>query len=269
MEQLPGKDGPVFFAIANCAEKHGNWAAKTSAPGPRALINDDLLIDMPPDNYLHKLYYGLDFSKVRTLIFTHSHSDHCLPADLETLRDPFSHTYPGEMQVYGNDKVEQKVLAQVGNLGGEKRRFRFHRIMPNETIVQNPYTITALRALHAKNETCLFYHIACGEKAVLYAHDTGAFSAENIETLKRSLHPLKLVSLDCTMQSVRDGKNHMGLEDDAEQKELLLREGLADENTIFVLNHFSHNGGWLHDEITERAAKYDMIAAWDGMTVNF
>ena len=44
-------------------------------------------------------------------------------------------------------------------------------------------------------------------------------------------------------------------------------EGLADHNTIFVVNHFSHNGGWLHEEITERAAAYDMIASYDGMEI--
>ena len=67
----------------------------------------------------------------------------------------------------------------------------------------------------------------------------------------------------------RDGKYHMGLLDAAEQKEVLLREGLADHNTIFVVNHFSHNGGWLHEEITERAAAYDMIASYDGMEISF
>ena len=264
-----GEAWPGVFCDCELCRKARELGGKNIRTRSQALINDDLLVDMPPDNYLHTLYFGLDLSKVRTLIFTHSHSDHCYPSDLELLREPFSHTYPGQMQVFGNEAVERKVEASCGNKGGIRERFRFHRILPNETAVSGPYTITALRATHDKKELCLFYHIARGTEAVLYAHDTGALTKENIETLRRCVHPLKLVSLDCTQQRLRDGKNHMGLKDAAEQKELLLREGLADGDTLFVVNHFSHNGGWLHDEITAQAAKYGMIATWDGMSMSF
>ena len=104
---------------------------------------------------------------------------------------------------------------------------------------------------------------------MLYAHDTGVLTMENIEKLTRLARPLKLVSLDCTQQKHRDGKYHMGLEDAAEQKEILLQIGAADEKTIFVVNHFSHNGGWLHDEITKQAGKYGMIASYDGLCISF
>lgn len=235
----------------------------------QALVNEDLLLDLPPDNYLHTLYGGLDLQKIRALLFTHSHGDHCYPQDLETLREPYSHTYPFELQVYGNDAVERKVLSACGSLGGERERFRFRQIRPNETVQAGPYTVTALRATHAPEEVCLFYHISDGAAALLYAHDTGAFTEENLATIERLRLPLSLVSLDCTQQSHRDGKYHMGLADAAEQKEVLLRRGLANDHTIFVVNHFSHNGGWLHDEITERAAAYGMLASYDGMQITF
>ena len=234
----------------------------------QALINDDLLLDMPPDNYLHTIYYGLDLSRVKTLLFTHSHSDHCYPGDLELLREPYSHTYQGKMEVFGNDAVERKIGKACHSLGGERERFTFTRIMPNESVSSGPYRITALRAVHAKDETCLFYHIAFGNQAVLYAHDTGALTEENLETLDRCLRPLGLVSLDCTQQQHPDGKYHMGFDDAVEQKRILLDRGLADENTIFVVNHFSHNGGWLHEEISRRAEAFGMIASYDGMVVS-
>lgn len=37
-------------------------------------MNDDLLLDLPPDNQYHSLLYGLDLGKVRALLVTHSHS---------------------------------------------------------------------------------------------------------------------------------------------------------------------------------------------------
>ena len=59
----------------------------------------------------------------------------------------------------------------------------------------------------------------------------------------------------------------MGLADAAEQKEVLLQRGLADEKTIFVVNHFSHNGGWLHDELSQEAGAFGMLASYDGMSL--
>ena len=262
-----GEAWPGIFCDCEICRKARELGGKNIRTRAQTVIDDDLMIDMPPDNYLHTLYFGLDLSKVRTLIFTHSHSDHCYLSDLELIREPFSHTYPGVLQVYGNDTVERKIKKLHTGTGGENERYRFHRIMPNETVESGPYTITALRATHAKDETCLFYHIARGEKAILYAHDTGALTEENLETLSKCLHPLTFVSLDCTMQKSRDGKNHMGLEDDAEQKEILIRRGLADENTIFAVNHFSHNGGWLHEELTAQAEKNGMIATFDGIQI--
>ena len=264
-----GEAWPGVFCDCELCRKARELGGKNIRTRSQTLINEDLLLDLPPETYLHSLYYGLELGKVRTLLFTHSHADHCHPEDLELLREPYSPTYEGQMQVFGNDTVERKVEAACGSLGGKRVRFKFHRIMPNETVRSGSYTITALRAVHAKNEACLFYHIARGDEAVLYAHDTGAFTEENLSVIFRSVHPLKLVSLDCTMQRDRDGKNHMGLKDAAEQKEILLQRGLADQDTIFVVNHFSHNGGWLHDEITAQAAKYGMIASYDGMCISF
>ena len=263
-----GEAWPGVFCSCELCQKARELGGKNIRTRSQALINDDLLLDMPPDNYLHSLYYGLDLSKVKTLLFTHSHSDHCYPGDLELLREPYSHTYPGKMEVFGNDAVERKVQKACHSLGGERERFTFTRIMPNESVSSGPYRITALRAVHAKDETCLFYHIAFGNQAVLYAHDTGALTEENLETLDRCLRPLGLVSLDCTQQQHPDGKYHMGFDDAVEQKRILLDRGLADENTIFVVNHFSHNGGWLHEEISRRAEAFGMIASYDGMVVS-
>ena len=264
-----GEAWPGVFCGCDLCRKARTLGGKNIRTRSQALINEDLLLDMPPDHYLHILYGGLEPGRVRTLLFTHSHSDHCYPNDLELLQEPFSHTYEGQMQVFGNDAVEKKVEAACNSLGGVRERFAFHRMNPGDTVDVNGYTVTALRASHARGETCLFYHISDGTRSVLYAHDTGALTEENLEMLLRLHAPLGLVSLDCTMQSQRDGQYHMGLADAAEQKEILLRKGLADRNTVFVVNHFSHNGGWLHEEMCAHAAAYGMTAAYDGMQIEF
>lgn len=264
-----GEGWPGVFCQCPLCQSARRMGGKNIRTRSQALINDDLLLDLPPDNQLHSLCYGLDLGKVRALLITHSHSDHFYPEDLEFLREPYSHTYRGQMQVFGNDAVGRGIVRACGGTGGKEDRFQFYEAEVNETFTVLDYTVTPLRATHAQGEKCLFYHIAQGDRSLLYAHDTGAFTQENLDCLARRPGKLSLVSLDCTSQMHRDGQYHMGLADAAEQKEKLLALGLADADTIWVVNHFSHNGGWLHDEITDQARKYGMIASYDGMPVKF
>jgi hypothetical protein len=41
--------------------------------------------------------------------------------------------------------------------------------------------------------------------------------------------------------------------------------GAAGEDTIFVINHFSHNGGMNHAELANMARPEGFVVAWDGM----
>ena len=264
-----GEAWPGVFCQCPICQEARRLGGKNIRTRSQALINDDLLIDLPPDNQLHSLYYGLDLGKVRALLFTHSHSDHCYPEDLEFLREGYSHTYKAQLQIYGNEAVAEKVNRACGGLGSEKLHFQYHVAETNASVSVLDYTVTVLRATHAPEERCLFYHIAQGEKSVLYAHDTGIFTEENIAVISSLPGKLSLVSLDCTSQKFRDGGYHMGFADTVEQKDRLLSLGLADEKTIWIVNHFSHNGGWLHEEISSHAKEHGMIASYDGMSVTF
>lgn len=264
-----GEGWPGVFCQCPLCREARRLGGRNIRTRSQALIDDGLLLDLPPDNQLHSLFYGLELEKVRTLLFTHSHSDHCFPQDLELLREPYSHTYPGRMQVYGNEAVERLVAAACGGLGGEEMRFDFHRAEPGGSFRAGEYDVLPLRANHMRDECCLIYRIAKGEKALLYAHDTGEFHPEVLDMLAGQQRKLDLVSLDCTSQSRRDSGGHMGLENAVEQKERLLKMGAADEDTIWIVNHFSHNGGWLHEEMDAQARRYGFLASYDGMSVTF
>ena len=43
--------------------------------------------------------------------------------------------------------------------------------------------------------------------------------------------------------------------------------GMADEKTVFILNHFSHNGGLTYDEMRAVAKKDGFEISYDGMNV--
>jgi phosphoribosyl 1,2-cyclic phosphate phosphodiesterase len=59
----------------------------------------------------------------------------------------------------------------------------------------------------------------------------------------------------------------MGLKACLEVKNRLLDNKLADDQTSFVITHFSHNGGLIHDELIPVAAKMDFSVAYDGLVM--
>lgn len=264
-----GEGWPGVFCQCSLCQQARKLGGKNIRTRSQALINDDLLLDLPPDNQLHSLYYGLDLGKVQAILFTHSHSDHCYPEDLEFLREPYSHTRVGKLLAGGNKAVSEKILRTCGCLDGERERLCYRILQENVLTDFCGYSVLPLRATHSREERCLFYRISQGGKSILYAHDTGRFTEENMEVLSAQPGKLSLVSLDCTCQQHHDGGYHMGLWDDIEQKERLLAAGLADSSTIWVVNHFSHNGGWLHEEMSREAEKYGFLASYDGMTIEF
>ena len=61
----------------------------------QALINEDLLIDLPPDTYMHKLQHNLDLTSVRYLLITHCHMDHFYPQELTVRGSGYSPVMTG------------------------------------------------------------------------------------------------------------------------------------------------------------------------------
>ena len=82
-------------------------------------------------------------------------------------------------------------------------------------------------------------------------------------------HPVKcqIISLDCTLaqSDIRDG--HMGLETCRKVRERLEELGFTEKETVYVLNHFSHNGGMTYDSLCVEAKKYGFTVSYDGMTI--
>ncbi len=238
----------------------------------QAIVDDVMLLDFPCDTYQHALQQHLDLSAVRWLLVTHSHTDHIYPAELVNRGGCYSHDMTSPtLDIYCNEAVRDYIFKAAGH-ELEKDvtdRLHFHIVKPFEPFTAGPYTVTPLPAKHMSTEQALFYLIEREGRSLLYAHDTGRFYPEVFEFLKKRGTPLDFVSLDCTSGCYENGENngHMGLADTVIVKNRLLADGAADESTRFVVNHFSHNGKWLYDELVQRAGKENMEPSYDGMTV--
>ena len=60
----------------------------------------------------------------------------------------------------------------------------------------------------------------------------------------------------------------MGLTENAEVRRRMLEEGYADGETVFVSNHFSHNGiHVVYDDFVPIAAREGFLVSYDGMKI--
>lgn len=250
----------VFCRCEACAyaRKVGGKEVRTRSG---AIIDDCLKIDFPADAYMQSLLHGLDYSALDHILITHTHEDHYCYKELFNRRKPFSQKDKSEnpLTVYGNAQAEAliKPLLEEGVL-------EFKVLTAYEPIRIMDYTVTPLPAVHAFSEQAFFYLIEKGESALLYCHDTDEFTPEHLAFLKNKT--LTMVSLDCTNGILEgDYVGHMGISDNLRMREKLLKIGSATENTVFIANHFSHNGLVPHEEMEKRLPGF--LVSYDGMTV--
>lgn len=259
-EGFPG----IFCDCEICLEAR-RLGGKNIRTRSQALLDGALLLDFPPDSYYHMLTNKLSFYQVEHILITHSHADHFYPDDLFHRMPPFTVNIQKTLTVYGNRAVK----AAYENCDSAEEVspdiMSFVCLDVFQTYEIGGYRVTPLPANHRKGEECLIYLIEDGKRTLLYAHDTGLFS-EAVWDYISGKH-LDLVSLDCTTMKEPEGTNHMGLPDNVEVKKRLVGMGCVDRDTIFVLNHFSHNGGWLHEEIEKNAEREGFLASYDGMEI--
>ncbi len=244
-------------------------------------VNDKLLVDFPPDIYHGAAKAGVNLAEVEDIVVTHSHEDHFTPYELSTRREPVycKRTAPGKLHVYGNMSTGAKLNSYVPGAAdghGESHGLVFDYAKSFEPIeTAADVTVTMLPADHDKHQECRMMFIvenATG-KTFLYAHDTGLFPEETVEFLKGKR--CDLISLDCTNVLLGDenDRNHMGIRADIRMRQILLDNGTADENTQFIVHHFSHNG-FIPDgkvcpqpEFEKMAADHGFMMSYDGMKV--
>ena len=265
---------PAVFCNCPFCKEAARLGGKNIRTRSQALINDDLLIDLPPDTYMHKLHQGLDLSAVKYLFITHKHMDHFYPQELTVYGGVYSHEMVSEtLDVFCAQETKDFFFEVSGwELEEEGRNnIRWHILHPFETVQAGPYRVTPLPASHMQegNEPFI-YHIRDDEgRSVLYLHDSGYYKDEvwdYFEKSAKSEGPVSMVSFDSTSgYKQTDHRAHMGFAEVFRVKKRMEELGLIGPQTVSVMNHFSHNGQWLYDEMVEHAAPQGCLVSYDGM----
>jgi len=257
---------PALFCNCESCQKARKNGGKNIRTRSSCLINDEYMVDFPPDTYMHVLMNQLDLSKVEHLLVTHSHDDHFYPEDIQMRKEPYAHINSEvPLSVYGNDAVKTKYM-RTDVEEDKNNRIVFTEVKPLSTYHIGKASVVPLLADHTPGETCLLYLFTLGGKTLLYGHDTGYFPEETwayLENIK-----LDVAILDCTDGPGPCEHYHMGFPAVLNVKDRLEAQHCVGEKTTFVITHFSHNGGLLYDELVEMASPHGFIVSYDGMEIS-
>jgi phosphoribosyl 1,2-cyclic phosphate phosphodiesterase len=201
------------------------------------------------------------------LFITHAHYDHYDPLDLAMRKYPCTLTPFPLLRIYGNSLAKKwtssllEIIQKGFKENTAKYNFEFQLIEPFKEFQAGKLAVFPLLANHVPNQLCYNYLFSTSQWSFLQAFDTGWYSEETWERLRKitSRRPLDLVIMDCTNGKIETGKKggHLGVKEIIEMK----------DSCRFIATHFSHGGCLLHQELEEVLSPEGIEVAFDGMEI--
>ena len=261
---------PALFCSCETCRKARALGGRNIRMRSQALVDDTLLLDLGPDLLAHSIRFGIDLTSLQHCLVTHDHEDHFYECSLHYIRRGCFSTPPENwmFRVYANAEIIQKVDAISISSGGQLKGIC---VEPFQPFAVGKYTVAALKALHGCKDPYV-YVISDGSKTLLYAHDSDIFPQETWEYLERTGVRFDLVSMDCTEGAMENipYQGHMCLGYNRIFRPKLMEIGAADEKTVFISNHFSHNGkDACYDDYAPQAEKEGILTSYDGLEIEF
>ena len=261
---------PAFFCTCDACKRAREVGGKEIRTRSQSLLNGELMLDYPADTYFHSMRDGINLTDIHHYLITHSHMDHFHPADVEMLGYGFANL-PEDMPLYHFYGGEEMVKTLTPLADKLPKRLAIHTLYPFETAQVGNAKVTPLKCTHG-TETPLIYIIELDGKRILYAHDTGLLPAETEEYLFDQKPYFDLISFDCcfgSKENIGKGNTHLCFGDIKRLVARMRENGMVDDNSKLVVNHFSHNGADILYENREAYEKDGYIMACDGLEVEF
>jgi phosphoribosyl 1,2-cyclic phosphate phosphodiesterase len=234
-----------------------------------ALLDSVVQVDFGPDVVSHAQQFGRDLSAITTLLYTHHHDDHLIPAELQ-YRGPWfvTDTELPLLNVYGNELVHDLIRTFITKSPFSEEQLRLvlnDPLIPFQSVEAPDGTVVLpLPADHAPQSLVL--RIQREGKSIFYGHDSGLYPDETLRALQGV--PLDAALFDSTSGLARtSNRGHMDVTGVLESIKRLRDAGAVTIDTQLIATHFSHNGGALHDELRERLEPEGVIVAYDGMVL--
>jgi phosphoribosyl 1,2-cyclic phosphate phosphodiesterase len=227
-------------------------------------IDGHIQIDFGPDALAQMWKFGLDYSRLDHLFFTHSHEDHLHIPDLYYRRPGFAQLPEDNLlTIHGNERVRERVDSHVKVLPLLQAQFDVLRLFVGVEV--GDLRITPVLADHADDEEAVNFLIEAPGGRLLQGNDTGWYPDQTWDFL--SGREIDVALLDCTYGLQSGGGSHLGAPQVVEAKAELQSLGALTPGGRVIATHFSHNGGALHEELTEYFAPHGIEVAYDGMEI--
>lgn len=260
---------PAIFCECETCKKAREKGGKNIRTRSQSVIDESLLIDLPADTYLHT-FQGLDMNKIKHCLVTHSHQDHLYSEELCMRKKGFAHFEKEDtLTMYAGIDGCNKIRAVLADPA--EKRTQVQLIRAFESFETEGYKVTPLSANHDFYADPFLFLIEKDGKCILHSNDTGYYPEKTLTYLKEHPVHIDLASFDCTepmrMPDNNEIAGHMNFATVCHVKEKLVEFGCIDEDTICVVNHFSHNGKMLHEDIEKLVSEKGFLVSYDGMEI--
>lgn len=270
---------PAFFCrcpICLEAQKRGGRDFRNRAC---AIIDDDLLLDMSPDIYAARKHLNVDLSRIKTVLFTHSHKDHFNPELLRWYAPNFAaENDRTPLKLYGSAGVKAVFdrLNDIWKSHYSDGWFSFTVLEPfKKTRIDEKTVVTLFPAIHSIDDAAI-YLIEREGKKLFYMHDScmlyenvlQAIIGENIDCF----------SIDATRGVVKTPENvnahHMGFDAVLKMRKIFIDIRIGREDSAYIANHIcihsctDENGKmYFHEDMEKLLEGTGVTPSYDGMTV--
>ncbi len=236
------------------------------------LIDSDTIVDFGPDAFFQTVSFGIDLLKIDRIVYTHSHGDHLSPFELLWRKDKWFSCVTKKIKVFGSRAVLGAIMRFAADDIGVTS-FDELNIIPVELshgvpVADGDIRMTPMNANHAPGKSPFIYVISRNGKSVLFGNDTGWLPDESWKLLENAR--LDLAILDTTMgiRSPDCAGGHMGVNTVVKFNERLKSVGALKDAAETYANHFSHNGGNLHEDLERFFKPHGIKVAYDGLELS-
>jgi adenosylcobinamide kinase/adenosylcobinamide-phosphate guanylyltransferase len=211
-----------------------DWPAKKPADAAEfrrlssALIDGVLLIDPGPDVPDALARFGKDPTAIRTVLFTHRHGDHFCAATVEWLSG----------------------AALVPLQPGEEREL-------------DGFCVRALAANHPTAKSPVHFLIDDGERRLFYGLDGAWLLMDEVKAIQS--RGVDLAVLDATVGDVPG--DYRIFEHNNLNMVLEMQKTLSPFVKTFCISHMARTLHTDHNTLSEKMKKYDVITAYDGLSI--
>ena len=266
---------PAIFCSCPLCQKAWKLGGKNMRSLTAYKISDTVRVDFGPCSLEHEYRFGLHSERLRHLIVTHPHEDHLLPSWFEMRRKGFAVLPPDNvLHIYGPMETFTTLRHLMPHCNPERDcQMEFHELYDGKVmdISGEDITIHAMLADHFFRGMALIYVLRVHDKYVLIANDTGYFTDEAWNILDSLKVRLDVAILDstCSNNQAEILHGHMNINSVVAVRDRMAAMGLVTADTQVFANHFSHNGGYLHEDLEAIYNPKGIQVGYDGCVINY